>query len=52
MTDAERSLLLHVARWIIAHEEAIAEGMGETSNNLADDMRALIDVIHDNNAKN
>jgi hypothetical protein len=44
MTDKERSLLLHVARWVVEKENANAEKLG-TTNNWANEMRQLIEDV-------
>lgn len=44
MTDEERRLLLHVARWVIDQENGIAEKRGTTSH-WADEMRHLVEEI-------
>lgn len=44
MTDEERMLLLHVARWVIEKENADAENQGTTSN-WADEMKKLVEDI-------
>ncbi len=48
MTDAERSLLLYAARWITEHLDEQAAELG-TTNNLADEMRKLIEKIRPGN---
>jgi hypothetical protein len=44
MTEEERRLLLHVARWVIEKENADAKKQGTTSN-WADEMKNLIEDI-------
>ena len=44
MTDEEKRLLLHVARWVIEKENEDAEKLGTTSN-WADEMKKLVDDI-------
>jgi hypothetical protein len=44
MTDEERRLLLHVARWVIEKENADAEKQSTTSN-WADEMEKLVEQI-------
>jgi len=44
MTDEERRLLLHVARWVIDQENMVAEKQGTTSH-WADEMRHLVERI-------
>jgi len=44
MTDEERRLLLHVARWVIDKENAEAEKRG-TFSHWADEMRKLVQDI-------
>lgn len=44
MTADERSLLLHIARWVIEKESADAEKLGTTSN-VADEMKRLVEEI-------
>jgi hypothetical protein len=44
MTDEERRLLLHVARWVIEKENADAEKQGTTSN-WADEMKSLVEDV-------
>ncbi len=44
MTDDERSLLLHVARWVADQIGSDAEVFGETDKE-AEDIRTLIDRV-------
>jgi len=44
MTDEERKLLLHLARWVIAKENADAEKL-DTTSNWADEMEGLVEQI-------
>jgi len=44
MTDEERRLLLHVARWVIERENADAEKLGTTSN-WTDEMKKLVEGL-------
>jgi hypothetical protein len=44
MTDEERRLLLHVARWVIEKENADAEKRGTTSD-LAHEMTGLVEEV-------
>jgi hypothetical protein len=44
MTDEERQLLLHVARWVIEKENADAEKLG-TFSHWAEEMKRLVEDI-------
>ena len=44
MTDEEKRLLLHVARWVISKENEEAEKRG-TFSHWAEEMRKLVDDI-------
>jgi NADH:ubiquinone oxidoreductase subunit len=44
MTDEEKRLLLHVARWVIYKENEEAEKLG-TFSHWADEMRKLVEDI-------
>jgi hypothetical protein len=44
MTDEERRLLLHIARWVIEQEEQKAEKL-ETTSNWADEISGLMEQI-------
>jgi len=44
MTDEERRLLLHLARWVIEKENAETEKL-DTTSNWADEIEGLVEQI-------